>query len=49
MKRKWIQKCEVDNQYPPIPTNYVSKLKAKYRAAGAQPSNTQYGWIKNKI
>jgi len=28
-----------------IPEDYVSKLKAKYRAEGAQPSHTQYGWI----
>lgn len=28
-----------------IPTDYVSKLKEKYRAEGARPSNTQYGWI----
>lgn len=29
-----------------IPGDYVTKLKAKYRAAGAEPSNTQYGWIR---
>ncbi|HSK72658.1 MAG TPA: amidohydrolase family protein [Pyrinomonadaceae bacterium] len=29
-----------------IPSDYVTKLKAKYRAEGAQPSNTQYGWIR---
>ena len=29
-----------------IPSDYMTKLKAKYRAAGAQPSNTQYGWIR---
>ncbi|MGD9589093.1 MAG: amidohydrolase family protein [Pyrinomonadaceae bacterium] len=29
-----------------IPADYVTKLKAKYRAAGASPSNTQYGWIR---
>jgi predicted TIM-barrel fold metal-dependent hydrolase len=28
-----------------IPDDYVSKLKAKYRAENPQPSNTQYGWI----
>jgi uncharacterized protein len=28
-----------------IPTDYVSRLKAKYRAENYQPSNTQYGWI----
>ncbi|MDQ3798137.1 MAG: amidohydrolase family protein [Acidobacteriota bacterium] len=28
-----------------IPGDYMTKLKEKYRAAGAQPSNTQYGWI----
>jgi len=29
-----------------IPADYVTKLKAKYKAEGAQPSNTQYGWIR---
>jgi predicted TIM-barrel fold metal-dependent hydrolase len=29
-----------------IPSDYVTKLKAKYRAEGPQPSNTQYGWIR---
>jgi hypothetical protein len=29
-----------------IPSDYVTKLKAGYRAEGASPSNTQYGWIK---
>lgn len=29
-----------------IPADYVTKLKAEYRAAGASPSNTQYGWIR---
>lgn len=28
-----------------IPSDYMTKLKEKYRADGAQPSNTQYGWI----
>ena len=28
-----------------IPDDYVSKLKEKYRAEGAQPSHTQYGWV----
>ena len=28
-----------------IPSDYMTKLKEKYRAAGAQSSNTQYGWI----
>ncbi len=31
-----------------IPTDYVTKLKEKYRADGAMPSNTQYGWILQK-
>ena len=31
-----------------IPSDYVTKLKAKYRANGANPSNTQYGWIRQK-
>ncbi len=30
-----------------IPADYVTKLKEKYRAEGAQPSNTQYGWIRS--
>ena len=29
-----------------IPADYITKLKAKYRAGGASPSNTQYGWIR---
>jgi hypothetical protein len=29
-----------------IPADYVTKLKAKYRAEGTRPSNTQYGWIR---
>lgn len=28
-----------------IPSDYMTKLKEKYRAEGAKPSNTQYGWI----
>ena len=28
-----------------IPSDYMTKLKKKYRAEGARPSNTQYGWI----
>lgn len=28
-----------------IPSDYVTKLKEKYRAEGAQPSNTQYGRV----
>ena len=28
-----------------IPQDYVTKLKEKYRLSGAQPSNTQYGWV----
>lgn len=31
-----------------IPSDYMTRLKEKYRAAGAQPSNTQYGWIWQK-
>ncbi len=31
-----------------IPTDYVTKLKAKYRAEGPRPSNTQYGWVRHK-
>lgn len=29
-----------------IPSDYMTKLKEKYRAEGARPSNTQYGWIR---
>ena len=29
----------------PVPTDYVSKLKAAYRDQGAGPSLTQYGWV----
>lgn len=28
-----------------IPSDYVTKLKEKYRAEGGRRSNTQYGWI----
>jgi len=28
-----------------VPDDYISKLKANYRAAGGQPSNMQYGWV----
>lgn len=29
-----------------IPSDYVTELKSRYKAAGASPSNTQYGWIR---
>lgn len=29
-----------------IPADYVTRLKAKYRAEGANPSNTRYGWVR---
>ena len=29
-----------------IPTDYMTRLKEKYRADGGLPSNTQYGWIR---
>jgi hypothetical protein len=29
-----------------IPTDYMTKLKTKYKAEGPRPSNTQYGWIR---
>lgn len=31
-----------------IPSDYMTRLKGKYRASGGQPSNTQYGWILQK-
>jgi predicted TIM-barrel fold metal-dependent hydrolase len=37
---------DVDARLRGIPKDYVSKLKAQYRAAGAVPSNTQYGWVR---
>ena len=39
---------EVDAKRNPVPPNYKDKLaqiKTEYRAQGAQPSNTYYGWI----
>lgn len=29
-----------------IPADYMTKLKAQYKATGTSPSNTQYGWIR---
>lgn len=29
-----------------IPSDYVTRLKANYKAQGTNPSNTQYGWIR---
>lgn len=29
-----------------IPSDYMTRLKEKYRAGGGLPSNTQYGWIR---
>ena len=37
---------DVKTKMNAIPADYVTKLKTKYRAAGAAPSNTQYGWIR---
>jgi predicted TIM-barrel fold metal-dependent hydrolase len=37
---------DVKEKMNAIPSDYVTKLKEKYRAAGASPSNTQYGWIR---
>jgi hypothetical protein len=31
-----------------IPSDYISKLKDKYHAEGARPSNTQYGWVRRQ-
>ncbi|HEX8198181.1 MAG TPA: amidohydrolase family protein [Pyrinomonadaceae bacterium] len=31
-----------------IPSDYMTRLKEKYRVSGGQPSNTQYGWIRQK-
>ena len=40
-----VYRIDVKAKMNAIPSDYVSKLKVKYRAAGGQPSNTQYGWI----
>lgn len=37
---------DVKTKMNAIPTDYMTKLKAKYRAEGVRPSNTQYGWIR---
>jgi predicted TIM-barrel fold metal-dependent hydrolase len=37
---------DVKGKMNAIPADYVTKLKAKYRAEGPQPSNTQYGWVR---
>ena len=40
---------DVKTKLNAIPGDYVTKLKAKYRAEGARPSNTQYGWIRRSL
>ena len=37
---------DVNAKMNAIPSDYVTKLKAKYRAEGPRPSNTQYGWVR---
>lgn len=37
---------DVNAKMTAIPSDYMTKLKAKYRAEGPQPSNTQYGWVR---
>lgn len=41
-----VYSIDVKAKMNAIPADYVTKLKAKYRAEGARPSNTQYGWIR---
>ena len=36
---------DVQARLQAIPHDYMSKLRERYRAEGAQPSNTQYGWV----
>ncbi|MEW6212293.1 MAG: amidohydrolase family protein [Acidobacteriota bacterium] len=36
---------DVKSKMNAVPGDYVSRLKAKYRAEGPRPSNTQYGWV----
>jgi uncharacterized protein len=43
-----VYKVDVKAKMNAIPSDYITRLKEKYRAAGAQPSNTQYGWIRRQ-
>ena len=40
-----IYGIDVKAKMQAIPKDYVTRLKQKYRAAGGEPSNTQYGWV----
>jgi predicted TIM-barrel fold metal-dependent hydrolase len=40
-----IYGVDVEAKLKAIPRDYVSRLKKKYKAEGARPSNTQYGWV----
>jgi len=33
-------------EFPDYTTDTLSQMKAHYRAAGGQPSNTRYGWVR---
>jgi predicted TIM-barrel fold metal-dependent hydrolase len=39
---------DVKQKMQAIPGDYMTRLKEKYRTAGARPSNTQYGWVRGK-
>ena len=43
---KKVYGIDVKAKMNAIPADYVTKLKANYRASEASPSNTQYGWIR---
>ncbi len=44
-----VHGVDVKAKLKAIPDDYVTRLKAKYRAGNYQPSNTQYGWIRGKL
>ena len=35
-------------EFPGYTADNMSKFKEQYAAAGAEPSNTRYGWIRTK-
>jgi len=40
---------EFNNGAPDLTADNFSKIKAKYLAMGAEPSNMRYGWIRTKV
>ena len=39
---------EFDNGRPDLTADNMSKIKARYMATGAQPSNMRYGWVRTR-